>query len=136
MPDAFSSAQLNPEEAAVIKDLNALGSAGSEAAALWARTPKGPASDYQAILNAVQSNDTAKALTIETGTARGEAAFDFFDYDQSLQSLGAQRLADFQSAADGLSSDVAPWLYWPWILAGAALVLIGLAVRPRLAEYR
>ena len=75
-------------------------------------------------------------MTIETGTARGDAAFDFYDYDQSLQSLGAQRLADFQAAASGLSSDVSPWLYWPWILAGATLLLIGLAVRPRLAEYR
>jgi hypothetical protein len=136
MPDAFSGAELNPEEATVIKDLNALGSAGSGAGAIWSRAPEGPASDYQAILTAVQGNNLAKALTIETGTARGEAAFDFYDYDYSLQSLGAQRLADFQTAANGLSSDVGPWLYWPWILAGATLLLIGLAVRPRLAEYQ
>jgi hypothetical protein len=135
MPDAFSNAQLNPEEALVTKDLAALGSAGSEASALWSKTPKGPVSDYSAILSAVQGNDVKQALTIETGTARGDAAFDFYDYDYSLQALSAQRLADFQAAANGLSSDVGPWLYWPWILAGATLLLIALAVRPRLAEY-
>jgi len=136
MPDAFSGTQLDPEESAVHNDLSKLGSAASGAETLWSKKPNGPVADYQAILNAVQGHDTAKALTIETGTARGEAAFDFYDYDQSLQSLGAQRLADFTSAASGLSSDVGPWLYWPWILAGATLVLVGLAVRPRLAEYR
>jgi hypothetical protein len=136
MPDAFSGSQLDPEESAVNTDLGKLGSSASGAETLWSKKPNGPVADYLAILNAVQGNDTAKALTIETGTARGEAAFDFYDYDQSLQTLDAQRLADFQAAASGLSSDVGPWLYWPWILAGATLLLVGLAVRPRLAEYR
>jgi hypothetical protein len=136
MPDAFGSAQLDPEEKAVAADLRALGPAGSGAAALWSRTSEGPIADYQAILSAVAKNDTAQALSVETGTARGDAAFDFYDYDQSLQTLGTQRLADFRSAAGALTSDVSPWLYWPWILAGATLLLIALAVRPRLAEYR
>ena len=136
MPEAFSGAQLTPEETAVKKDLSTLGSAATGAATQWTKSSEGPVADYAAILAAVRSGDTAKALTIETGTARGDAAFDFYDYDQILQSLGGQRLASFQAAADGLSSDVGPWLYWPWILAGAALLLIALAVRPRLAEYR
>lgn len=135
MPDAYTDVQLGPEKLNVATDLKSLGAAGDEASTLWSQT-KGPATDYQSILDAVTSGNTARALTIETGTARGEAAFDFYDYDHSLQSLGAQRLASFQAAADGLSSDVGPWLYWPWILAGAALLLITLAARPRLAEYR
>lgn len=77
-----------------------------------------------------------QALTVETGTARGEDAFDFYDYDQTLQTVDTQRLADFQAAANGLTTDVGPWLFWPWILAGVALLLIALALRPRLAEYR
>jgi hypothetical protein len=136
MPDAFGNAQLGPGETLINKDLGRLGSAGSGATALWSHASHNPVDDFQSILTAVQQNDTAKALTIETGTARGDAAFDFYDYDQSLQTLGTQRLADFQAAASGLSSDVSPWLYWPWILAGATLLLISLAVRPRLAEYR
>lgn len=136
MPDAFNSAQVDPKEQIVDGDLTKLGSAGGAAAAIWSKSSKGPVADYQTILNAVAGGDTAQALTVETGTARGDAAFDFYNYDQSLQTLGTERLADFQSAASGLSSDVSPWLYWPWILAGVTLLLIAVAVRPRLAEYR
>jgi hypothetical protein len=133
MPDAFGRAQLAPEESAVEKDLTNLGPIADDAEAQWTH---GPVNDYDRILNAVGQGDTQQALTIETGTARGDAAFDFYDYDQTLQTVDVQRLSDFQAAANGLSDDVGPWLFWPWILAGSALLLIALAVRPRLAEYR
>jgi len=133
MPDAFGQAQLAPEESTVDKDLAALGPIADGAGKLW---DNGPVKDYTTILGAMAKSDTAQALTTETGTARGEDAFDFYDYDQTLQTVDSQRLADFQAAANGLSADVGPWLLWPWILAGATLLLIALAVRPRLAEYR
>ena len=133
MPDAFGQSQLGPQEATVDADLAKLGPIAGPAATQWS---KGPVRDYVQILDAVHKGDTQQALTVETGTARGEDAFDFYDYDQILQKIDAQRLADFQAAANGLSDDVGPWLYWPWILAGATLLLIALAVRPRLAEYR
>jgi hypothetical protein len=132
IPDAFGQAQLATQEQTVDGDLSSLGAAAGNAPTLWS---KGPVADYSAILAAVAGGQTAKALTVETGTARGQDAFDFFDYDQTLQAVDAQKLASFQSASDGLSTDVGPWLFWPWILAGATLLLIGLAVRPRLAEY-
>ena len=133
MPDAFGRAQLAPEESTVQKDLAGLGPIAEDARTQWA---KGPVEDYGRILDAVAQSNTQQALTVETGTARGDAAFDFYDYDQTLQTIDSQRLADFQAAANGLSDDVGPWLFWPWILAGATLLLIALAVRPRLAEYR
>jgi hypothetical protein len=133
MPDAFGRAQLGPEESTVEKDLAALGPIADGAGAQWA---DGPVKDYGRILDAVAQGDAQQALTVETGTARGDDAFDFYDYDQTLQTVDAQRLADFQAAANGLTDDVGPWLFWPWILAGAALLLIALAIRPRLAEYR
>jgi hypothetical protein len=135
MPDAVGRKQLAADEQAVDGDLERLGAGTGavEGLTLW---KKGPVVDYAAILATVESGDTAQALTLETGTARGQDAFDFFDYDQTLQSMDAARLASFQAASDGLSADVGPWLLWPWILAGATLLLIALAVRPRLAEYR
>jgi len=132
MPYAFGEAQSSAEVRTVNADLAKLGADAGNAATLWS---KGPAADYQAIIAAVGSGDPAKALSLETGTARGQDAFDFFYYDHSLQAVDAQRLAAFQAAANGLSTDVGPWLFWPWILAGATLLLIALAVRPRLAEY-
>jgi CHASE3 domain sensor protein len=132
MPDAFGRTQLAAQEQTVDSDLAKLDGTAGNASALWS---KGPVSNYGAILTAVAGGDIARALTVETGTARGQDAFDFFDYDQTLQAVDTQRLASFQSASDGLSSDVGPWLLWPWILAGAVLLLIGVAVRPRLAEY-
>ena len=136
MPDAFTETQLDPQVKKVNEDLVSLGPAAKGAKALWSQKPAGPVADYQSILSAMADKNIAKALTVETGTARGQDAFDFFNYDQSLQALDGQRLAEFQVASNGLSADVGPWLFWPWILAGAALLLIGLAARPRLAEYR
>jgi hypothetical protein len=133
MPNAFGATQLTAQERTVEQDLARLGGAAGDAQSLWT---KGPVADYGTMLAAVSGGQTAKALTVETGTARGDDAFDFFDYDQTLQSLDTQRLASFQAAGDGLSSDVGPWLLWPWILAGACLVLLALAFRPRLTEYR
>lgn len=133
MPDAFGSAQLTAQERIVHLDLAKLGSAAGDAQSLWT---KGPVADYATIVGSVDDGQSAKALTVETGTARGDDAFDFFDYDQTLQSLDTQRLASFQAAGDGLSSDVGPWLLWPWILAGVSLALVAFAFRPRLAEYR
>lgn len=136
MPDAFTVKQLDPQVQKVNADLKQLGSAANSAKALWTDEKNGPAADYGNILSAMARSDVAAALPLETGTARGQVAFDFFDYDLRLQALDAQRLADFQAASGGLSADVGPWLFWPWILAGATLLLIGLAVRPRFAEYR
>jgi hypothetical protein len=133
MPDAFGQAQLAPEESTVTQDLAKLGPIADGAGTQWT---DGPVKDYGQILNAVAQGDMKQALTVETGTARGEDAFDFYDYDQTLQTVDTQRLADFQAAANGLTNDVGPWLFWPWILAGVTLLLIALALRPRLAEYR
>ena len=133
MPYAFGQTQLSAQEQTVNGDLIALDGAAGPAQALWT---KGPVADYRSILDALSAGNVARALTVETGTARGDDAFDFFDYDQTLQTLDAQRLASFQAASSGLSTDVGPWLLWPWILAGASLLLIALAIRPRLAEYQ
>jgi hypothetical protein len=113
-------------------ELTSLGSAASGSARAW-RT--GPEADYAAIHTDVVNADVAGALSVETGTARHEDAFDFFDYDLGLQTMSATRLASFQQASESLSADLGPWLWLPWAMAGAALLLVALGIRPRLAEY-
>lgn len=105
MPYAFGRAQLSAQERTVEADLAALGGAVGDAPSIWST---GPATDYGTILSAVAAEDTAQALSYETGTARGQDALDFFVYDQRLAVVDAQRLASFQAASDGLSSDVGP----------------------------
>lgn len=114
-------------------DLKKLGSAAEDSAKLW---DAGPNADYATIHADVVNGDVAGALSVETGTARHEDAFDFFDYDLGLQKLSATRLAAFQQSSNGLTADLGPWLWLPWAMAGAALLLVGLGIRPRLAEYR
>jgi len=121
------------QSSAVDKELGALGSAADSSAQLWR---SGPDADYATIHADVAGGNVAGALSVETGTARHEDAFDFFDYDLGLQKISSTRLAAFQQASDGLSADLGPWLWLPWAMAGAALLLVALGIRPRLAEYR
>lgn len=118
---------------AVDKDLKNLGSAAADSTKLW---DAGPNADYATIHSDVDGGDVAGALAVETGTARHEDAFDFFDYDLGLQKISESRLAAFQQASGGLTADLGPWLWLPWAMAGAALLLVALGIRPRLAEYR
>ena len=114
-------------------ELKALGSVGGSSAQLWNH---GPDADYALIHTDAADGDTAGALSVETGTARHEDAFDFFDYDQGLQKISESRLAAFEQASGSLTDNLGPWLWLPWAMAGAALLLVGLGIRPRLAEYR
>jgi hypothetical protein len=117
----------------VDSELKALGPVTGDAAQLWLN---GPEADYSTLHADVMNGDIASALSVETGTARHDDAFDFFDYDLGLQQVSAARLVDFQQSSNALSSDLGPWLWLPWAMAGAALLLVGLGIRPRLAEYR
>ncbi|MBR7839366.1 hypothetical protein KDL01_39265 [Actinospica durhamensis] len=121
------------QAAAVALELKAPSGVPGDSTQLWT---DGPEADYALIHTDVENGDVASALSVETGTARHEDAFDFFDYDQGLEAISGDRLASFRQASDSLSNDLGPWLWLPWAMAGAALVLVGLGVRPRLAEYR
>lgn len=81
-------------------------------------------------------SDIATALIKDTGTARGDEAFDFYYYDSALMTLSNDRLAAFDDSMSSAHSDLAGWSWLPWALAVGALTGLGLGVRPRLAEYR
>ena len=76
------------------------------------------------------------ALAKDTGTARGDEAFDFYYYDSALLSLSNDRLAAFDASMSAAHSDLSGWSWLPWALAVVALISLGLGVRPRFAEYR
>jgi hypothetical protein len=92
--------------------------------------------DLAGIVRSADSGGFAAALARDTGTARGQEAFDFYFYDSALVSLSDTRLASFRDAMSAARSDLAGWTWLPWVLVGCALAGLALGVRPRLAEYR
>jgi hypothetical protein len=115
-------------------ELAGLGAAGGPAGGRWNAVTKG---DIPAITSADPSPaGGARALARDTGTARGQEAFDFFFYDSALLELSNDRLAAFDASMSAAHSDLAGWSWLPWALAAAGLAALGLGVRPRFAEYR
>ena len=122
------------------KELNALGAAGTEAQQRWQALVKEPNGDIPSITEhaAVGSSpdQIATALARDTGTARGQDAFDFSYYDTALLALSGQRLAAFDAAMSSARGDLSGWAWLPWVLSGVALAGLVAGVRPRFAEYR
>ncbi|MBS2965227.1 hypothetical protein KGA66_19410 [Actinocrinis puniceicyclus] len=132
MPDTTKE-QLTKALSVVAAELAGLGPAGGQATSRWKPIAQEPRGDIPAIIG---GSDLSAVLARDTGTARGEEAFDFYYYDSALVTLSDGRLAAFDSAMAAARSDESGWSWLPWLLAGVALVALGLGVRPRLAEYR
>jgi hypothetical protein len=76
------------------------------------------------------------AIAFCTGYAPGDSNYAFTRYDEALAGLIAINTRAFaQAAADG-QHDLAVWKWALWPVWLAILVLVAVAVRPRLAEYR
>ncbi|MEE4544959.1 hypothetical protein V2S66_23705 [Streptomyces sp. V4-01] len=79
---------------------------------------------------------TEQAASVLTEVGRGDVAFDFWDFATTLDALADRRLADFSAHAGDARGSLDGWPGVPAGVLGAALVLVLLGVRPRLAEYR
>ncbi len=91
---------------------------------------------HERIVQLAGRGQEAEAISALTGIRRGDAAFDFSYFDAAVAEITASRQDDFDRArrdADRLLTG------WPIIPAGAlglVILLMLLAVRRRLAEYR
>lgn len=145
MPDT-TQAQIQSAQKSAADELRNLSQAGATADTRWESISgsKGDIAKITARINANPVNgsyfssvgDIATALIRDTGTARGDEAFDFYYYDSALLTLSNDRLAAFDDSMSAAHSDLAGWSWLPWALAVGALAGLGLGVRPRLAEYR
>lgn len=79
---------------------------------------------------------TEEAAAVLTEVGRGDVAFDFWDFSTTLDVLADRRLGDFSAHARDARGALDGWPGIPVGALGAALVLVLLGVRPRLAEYR
>lgn len=80
--------------------------------------------------------DTDAAAVELTAVARGDIAFDFWDYATTLDALAGRQLADFTAQAADASGALGGRPAVPAGALGAAGLLVLPAIRPRLAEYR
>ena len=146
MPDTTQKPVQNAQADAA-SALSSLGAAGNTANTRWANISDATKGDIATIIgqiNGIPAGSTAvgdlqklsAALVKDTGTARGDEAFDFYYYDSALLTLSNDRLAAFDSSMSSARSDLSGWSWLPWLLAAVALVGLGLGVRPRFAEYR
>ncbi|SDO25300.1 hypothetical protein SAMN05216259_108297 [Actinacidiphila guanduensis] len=82
------------------------------------------------------AGDTEQAAVVLTTVGRGDIAFDFWDFATTLDQLAARQLDDFTGHAADAHGALDGWPAIPAGATGVAALLVLLAVRPRLAEYR
>jgi hypothetical protein len=82
------------------------------------------------------AGDSDRAAVVLTEVGRGDVAFDFWDFATTLDGLAGQQLADFGVHASAARGALDGWPAVPAGALGSAALLVLLAVRPRLAEYR
>lgn len=82
------------------------------------------------------AGNTDQAAIVLTEVGRGDVSFDFWDFATTLDRLAGRQLADFSVHASDARGALDGWPAVPAGALGLAGVLVLLAVRPRLAEYR
>ena len=147
MPDT-KQAPLQAAQKDAASALASLGAAGDTANTRWLTiwdATKGDIAKTFEYLNGTLTapaslvcgkDNLSEALCEDTGTARGDEAFDFYYYDSALLTLSNDRLASFNASMSSAHSDLTGWSWLPWLLAVGALTSLALGVRPRFAEYR
>lgn len=92
--------------------------------------------DDGALVAAVGDGDRAAAIGMATNVGRGNLAFEFFDYQDTLDDSADAYHADFASRVDDAEDALSGWMLLPPVVLGAGILLVLVAVRPRLREYR
>ncbi len=91
----------------------------------------------RAMRTTLAQGDLRDAIEFDTGTALGYSSFDLSRYDQALTHLiSVQRQVFTQAVGEG-SGELAGWSNWlPALGTVLIVVLLGIGMWPRLAEYR
>lgn len=92
--------------------------------------------DDAALVGAVEAGRTDVAIGMATNVARGNLAFEFFDYQDVLDETADAHHADFTRRVVAAEDDLSGWRLLPPLVLGAGILLVVVGVRPRLREYR
>jgi hypothetical protein len=93
-------------------------------------------SDNDKIIALADSGKRDDAVAALTGIRRGDAAFDFSYFDDSVDQIATARQAAFDDALHGTRTLLTGWTEIPLGVAVLVLILVPLGVRKRFAEYR
>jgi hypothetical protein len=83
-----------------------------------------------------ERSDLADAVRFDVGTAAGESNAAFYQYDQALLGIIGINQNAFHAAIDDGRSALGLWTWLPYATGIAVLALVGVALYPRLREYR
>ncbi|MEU8660103.1 hypothetical protein [Actinoplanes philippinensis] len=91
---------------------------------------------HQRICTLADAGRTDEAVRLLTGIRRGDAAFDFAYFDASIAAATETRRRNFDRALRAAETTLTGWSLIPAATLSLILLLLPLAVRPRLTEYR
>jgi hypothetical protein len=94
------------------------------------------ARDHQKIIGLAASGQDSAAIGALTGIRRGDAAFDFSYYDAAVAEIADARKNAFDRSMHDASVLMRGWAVLPLVVMGLVILLVPVAVRKRLAEYR
>lgn len=92
--------------------------------------------DDARLVEATVRGERDVAIGMATNVGRGNLAFEFFDYQSSLDDSAQAHHSDFTSRVDEAGDALADWRVIPPVLVGVGVLLVPLGVRGRLREYR
>jgi hypothetical protein len=92
--------------------------------------------DHERIVALADAGQTSEAINALTGIRRGDAAFDFYYYDTSISEVATAHKQTFDVSFRDAEGLLTGWVIIPIVAMGLVLLLIPLAVRRRLTEYR
>lgn len=92
--------------------------------------------DHRTIVGLAAAGNDDAAIGALTGIRRGDAAFDFSYYDAAVAEIADARKSAFDRSMRDASALMRGWAVIPLVAMGLVILLVPVAVRKRLAEYR
>ncbi|MCF2533843.1 hypothetical protein [Yinghuangia soli] len=92
--------------------------------------------DDAELQKAVSAGRLEAAIGMATNVGRGNLAFEFFDYQSTLDSTAQTHHDDFTARIDDAEDALSGWQFLPAAVLGVGGLLVIAGVRPRLREYR
>ncbi len=92
--------------------------------------------DDERVISLAGAGQLDAAVGVLTGISRGDAAIDLFTYNKALDRITAGHRGGYTRSFDHARKLLTWWPAVPAVPLGAAIILIMIGVRPRLAEYR